>query len=147
MTNKEIISYSLLLAPIILGMGSGYFVSRKKIPKVKSKFNPPSWLFMVVWPILYLLLGVSSYLVWISKNISKNTYIILYLIHLVLLLVWWPYFVYYPNRIFSTITLIGLDLYAIILAFLFYAVNKTASYLLIPYIAWLSFASFLCYNT
>ena len=147
MTNKEIISYSLLLAPIILGMGSGYFVSRKKIPKVKSKFNPPSWLFMVVWPILYLLLGVSSYLVWISKNISKNTYIILYLIHLVLLLVWWPYFVYYPNRIFSTITLIGLDLYAIILAFLFYGVNKTASYLLIPYIAWLSFASFLCYNT
>ena len=147
MTNKEIISYSLLLAPIILGMGSGYFVSRKKIPKVKSKFNPPSWLFMVVWPILYLLLGISSYLVWISKNISKNTYIILYLIHLVLLLVWWPYFVYYPNRIFSTITLIGLDLYAIILVFLFYGVNKTASYLLIPYIAWLSFASFLCYNT
>jgi tryptophan-rich sensory protein len=147
MTNKEIISYSLLLAPIILGMGSGYFVSRVKIPKVKSKFNPPSWLFMVVWPILYLLLGYSSYLIWNSKNINKNTYIILYLIHLVLLLVWWPYFVYFPNRIFSTISLIGLDLYAIILAFLFYGVNKIASYLLIPYIAWLSFASFLCYNT
>lgn len=147
MTNKEIISYSLLLAPIILGMGSGYFVSRTKIPKVKSKFNPPSWLFMVVWPILYLLLGISSYLIWNSKNINKNTYIILYLIHLVLLLVWWPYFVYFPNRIFLTITLIGIDLYAIILAFLFYSVNKTASYLLIPYIIWLSFASFLSYNT
>jgi tryptophan-rich sensory protein len=147
MTNNQIISYTLLLSPIILGMGSGYFVSRKRIPKVKSKFNPPSWLFMVVWPILYLLLGYSSYLIWISKSINKNIYIILYGIHLLLLLIWWPYFVYFPNRIFSTITLIGLDLYAIILAFLFYGVNKTASYLLIPYIAWLSFASFLCYNT
>jgi tryptophan-rich sensory protein len=147
MTNNKIISYTLLLSPIILGMGSGYFVSRKRIPKVKSKFNPPSWLFMVVWPILYLLLGYSSYLIWISKSINKNIYIILYGIHLLLLLIWWPYFVYFPNRMFSTITLIGIDIYAIILAFLFYNVNKIASYVLIPYIVWLSFASFLCYNT
>ena len=38
----------ILLAPIILGLGSGYFVSRKEIPKVDSKFNPPGWVFAVV---------------------------------------------------------------------------------------------------
>ena len=55
--SNDTMSYILLTAPIILGIGSGYFVSRKKIPKVKSYLNPPSWLFGIVWPILYLLLG------------------------------------------------------------------------------------------
>jgi tryptophan-rich sensory protein len=54
---NSMISYILLTAPIILGLGSGYFVSRKRIPKVKSYLSPPPWLFGVVWPILYLLLG------------------------------------------------------------------------------------------
>ena len=95
-SNSSIISYILLTAPIILGLGSGYFVSRKKIPKVKSYLSPPSWLFGVVWPILYLLLGYSSYLIWNSNNLS---------------------------------------------------INMVAGYCLIPYVIWLSFASFLTSQT
>jgi benzodiazapine receptor len=144
--NKQIISYILLLSPIILGMGSGFLFRGKPISKVKSKFNPPGWVFGVVWPILYLLLGYSSYLIWNSNSSKRNTYLIIYIIHLLLLTAWWPYFLYFPNRYFATASLIFLFLYAIIISILFSQINKTASYFLIPYILWLSFASFLSYN-
>lgn len=147
---NDIISYILLTAPIILGLGSGYFVSRKRIPKVKSYLNPPSWLFGVVWPILYLLLGYSSYLIWNSTNISignKQFYLTLYAIQVLLVMSWWPYFVYYPNKFFATVTLILLAIFALIITVLFFPVNNIASYCLIPYIIWLSFASFLTSQT
>ncbi len=147
---NDIISYILLTAPIILGLGSGYFVSRKRIPKVKSYLNPPSWLFGVVWPILYLLLGYSSYLIWNSTNISignKQFYLTLYAIQVLLVMSWWPYFVYYPNKFFATVTLILLAIFALIITVLFFPVNNIASYCLIPYVIWLSFASFLTSQT
>ncbi len=147
---NDIISYILLTAPIILGMGSGYFVSRKKIPKVKSYLNPPSWLFGIVWPILYLLLGYSSYIIWNSKNLSissKQFYLILYAIQVLLVMTWWPYFIHYPNKFFATITLILLAIFALIVTVLFFSVSHIAGYCLIPYVIWLSFASFLTSQT
>ncbi len=148
--NNDIISYILLTAPIILGLGSGYFVSRKRIPKVKSYLNPPSWLFGVVWPILYLLLGYSSYLIWNSSNISmtnKQFYLTLYAIQVLLVISWWPYFIYYPNKLFATVTLILLAIFALIITILFFPVNNIAGYFLVPYVIWLSFASFLTSQT
>jgi benzodiazapine receptor len=148
--NNDIISYILLTAPIILGLGSGYFVSRKRIPKVKSYLNPPSWLFGVVWPILYLLLGYSSYLIWNSSNISmtnKQFYLTLYAIQVLLVISWWPYFIYYPNKLFATVTLILLAIFALIITILFFPVNNIAGYFLLPYVIWLSFASFLTSQT
>lgn len=144
--NNEIYGYILLLTPIVLGMGSGFLLRNKPISKVKSKLNPPSWLFGVVWPILYLLLGYSSYLIFNSNSSSKYTYLAIYIVHIILLTAWWPYFIYFPNRNFATCSLIFLFLYAIILSILFSTINKTASYCLIPYIIWLSFASYLSYN-
>ena len=148
--NNSIISYILLIAPIILGLGSGYFVSRKRIPKVKSYLNPPSWLFGVVWPILYLLLGYSSYLIWNSTNVNMSTkkfYLFLYAIQVILVMTWWPYFVYYPEKFFATVTLILLAIFALIITILFFPINNIAGYCLIPYVIWLSFASFLTSQT
>ena len=156
MNNKNIsmqntyISYILLLAPIILGLGSGYFVSRRRIPKVKSSINPPSWLFGVVWPILYLLLGYSSYLIWNTSSVNMNIkqfYLFLYAIQVLMVMAWWPYFVYYPNKLFSTITLILLAIFALIITILFFPINNIAAYCFIPYVIWLSFASFLTSQT
>jgi tryptophan-rich sensory protein len=148
--NNIIISYILLIAPIILGLGSGYFVSRKRIPKVKSYLNPPSWLFGVVWPILYLLLGYSSYLIWNSTNVNMSTkqfYLFLYAIQVILVMAWWPYFVYYPEKFFATVTLIFLAIFALIITILFFPINNVAGYCLIPYVIWLSFASLLTSQT
>jgi benzodiazapine receptor len=148
--NNSIISYILLTAPVILGLGSGYFVSRKRIPKVKSYLNPPSWLFGVVWPILYLLLGYSSYLIWNSSNINMSTkqfYLFLYAIQVLLVMAWWPYFIYYPDKLFATVTLILLAIFALVITILFFPINNVAGYSFIPYVIWLSFASFLTSQT
>ena len=148
--NNDIISYVLLTAPIILGLGSGYFVSRKRIPRVKSYLNPPAWLFGVVWPTLYLLLGYASYLIWNSSNIgmgNKQFYLTLYAVQLMLVISWWPYFIYYPNKLFATVTLILLAIFALVITVLFFPVNNIAGYCLIPYVIWLSFASFLTSQT
>ena len=139
-----------IFSPIILGLGSSaIFISRNKIPRVRSKWNPPGWIFGIVWPILYLLLGYASYLVWRDSENYKSSDNILqkYIIHLLLLIVWWPYFVYFPNTIFATISLFLLAISAVYIGWKFYIINKTAGYCLIPYTLWLFFANFLTSQT
>jgi tryptophan-rich sensory protein len=141
---KNIESYLWIFSPIILGLGSSAaLIPNKKIPKVRSKWNPPPWIFIVVWPILYLLLGYSSYLVWKQNDRKIDCTLQNYILHLFLLLCWWPYFVYFPNRDFATFSLFLLTIHAIYLANLFYDKIVIAGYCMIPYILWLSFATFL----
>ena len=140
--------YSILwiFSPIVLGLGSSsLLIPKNQIPRVRSKWNPPGWVFGVVWPILYLLLGYASYLVWQdggNQNILEK-----YIIHLVLLLLWWPYFVYFPNAGFATISLLLLAISAVYIGWNFYKINKTAGYCFIPYTLWLFFATFLTSQT
>ena len=141
---KNIESYTWIFLPIILGLGSSaILVPNKKIPKVRSEWNPPAWVFAVVWPILYLLLGYSSFLIWKKNGGKIDCLLQSYILHLFLLLCWWPFFVYFPNRDFATFTLFLLTIHAVYLASIFYEKDVVAGYCWIPYILWLSFATFL----
>jgi benzodiazapine receptor len=139
------INIIIIIIPFILGFISSLFVNKNNIPSVKSPINPPKWLFGFVWPILYLLLGYSSYLIYNSKSLNKNKIFILYIIHVILLTLWFPIFVNYYNRYLSFASLIFILLYAVYLYFEYYKINTIASYCLIPYILWLCFASYLTY--
>jgi len=143
-----------IFSPIVLGLGSSaLLIPRNQIPKVRSKWNPPGWVFGIVWPVLYLLLGYASYLVWENrdktgeKDKSREKILEKYIIHFVLLLLWWPYFVYFPNAGFATISLFLLAISAVYIGWNFYMINKTAGYCLVPYILWLFFATFLTSQT
>ena len=137
-----------IFSPIVLGLGSSaLLIPKNKIPRVRSKWNPPGWVFGVVWPILYLLLGYASYLVWKSSDKRIGNILEKYIIHLVLLLLWWPYFVYFPNAIFATISLFLLAISAVYIGWNFYKINKTAGYCWVPYTMWLFFATFLTSQT
>jgi tryptophan-rich sensory protein len=138
-------SIIIILLPFILGFISSLFINKQNIPSVKSPVNPPKWLFGVVWPILYLLLGYSSYLIYQSKSANKNKIFTLYIIHIILLSIWFPVFVNYYNRYLSFVSIIFILLYAIYLYFEYTKISITASYCLIPYILWLCFASYLTY--
>jgi tryptophan-rich sensory protein len=142
LTHKD---WIVLALPIVLGLGSGLLVSRSKIPT--SKYNPPPWVFMTVWPILYALMGYSSYLVYKSKNINRDEYLKLFYIHLGALILWWPIFVYFPNKMLALGSLVAIALIAAYIATKFYLVDKTAAYCLIPYLLWLCVASFLTYKS
>jgi len=108
----------------------------------KPSFNPPDWAFGVVWPILYVMMGVAAFLVWRKRTGSRQVRIALglFLAQLALNGIWTP--------IFFGLHMMGLALVEIILLWLailatiiaFWRISKTAACLLIPYILWVSFA-------
>ena len=102
----------------------------------KSELNPPSYVFGIVWPILYVLMMISAYLA------HKRIYGI-FIIQLVFNAAWSWLFFRFQMPLISLIDiylLIALNLY---IAALMYRENKLAFILFIPYVLWISFASYL----
>jgi tryptophan-rich sensory protein len=112
---------------------------------IKPAFAPPSWIFGVVWPILYLLMAVAAYRIWLRGRgeISSKKALTLYGIQLFLNFMW--------TIIFFKLRLIGLAFFELMLllifilltTFEFFRLDKTAGILMIPYILWVSFAGVL----
>ena len=110
----------------------------------KPFFNPPNYLFAPVWTVLYVLMGVSLYLVLqSSKSILKKRAVIIFSIQLLLNFFW--------SFIFFKFHLTGVALFDIICLWFFiigmipafYKVNKWAGLLQLPYLLWVSFAAVL----
>lgn len=141
-SNNTSIKVFIILLPFILGYLSSSLIEREEIPETSASIRPPKWLFGIVWPILYLLLGYSSYLI-MQKDMRVFK---IYLVHLLILSSWFPIFVKYPKTLFPKISIIIILLTAIYLYTLYSKISKKASYCLIPYIMWLSFATYLTFN-
>ena len=109
----------------------------------KPSWNPPNWLFAPVWTILYILMGIAFALILHSSNSNKNLAIRLFIIQFVLNLAWSFIFfnMHLPGWAFAEI--IFMLLFIILTIISFYRINKTAAYLLLPYLLWVSFASVL----
>lgn len=114
----------------------------------KPSFNPPDWLFAPVWTTLYILIGIAAYLVWTKRDkiVHFPRTIAIYLIQLILNLAWSFIFFYLHEIGFALAEIILLLIFIVITALTFYKIDKWAGYLFIPYILWVSFASFLTYN-
>lgn len=111
----------------------------------KPFFSPPNWVFGSVWTMLYLLMGISLYLVWVSKaqQKAKRLAMTFFFIQLGLNALWSILFfgLKSPSAAFIGIVLLWLTIFLTIRNFL--RISKVAGWLLIPYIAWVSFASVL----
>ena len=108
----------------------------------KSKFTPPSWVFGVVWPILYTMMFVSLFIVLNTKKCGFNC-IFYFATQFILNILWSPLFFNY-----RMIKLAYIDLFLIIyFTYLtykeFFKLNVYAGYLLLPYLCWLCYALFL----
>jgi len=109
----------------------------------KPTWNPPNWLFGPVWSILYILMGIALALIWQSSNSKKNKAILLFIIQFALNLAWSAIF-FGQHQIGLALIEILIMLAAILLTtFNFIKINRTAGYLMMPYILWVSFASCL----
>jgi len=114
----------------------------------KPSFNPPNWLFAPVWTSLYVLIGIAAYLVWIRKDSITHfpRTVAIYLIQLILNLAWSFIFFYLHEIGFALFEILLLLAVIIVNAVMFYKINKWAGLIFIPYILWVTFASFLTYN-
>jgi translocator protein len=138
----------ILICQIIGFLGSLFNI--KSIPSWYSKqkkpsFNPPSWIFGPVWTLLYLLMGISLYLVLISGK-ATTIPIIIFSIQLFLNLIWTGIFFGMKKPLLAFIEIILLWASILLNILTFYPISKVASYLLIPYILWVSFASILNFS-
>lgn len=105
----------------------------------KPFFNPPSFVFGPVWTTLYFLMGISLFLVWGKKKIDLRWF----WAQLSLNTIWSIIFFGLKNPLFALIIIIFLWISIFQTIKSFKKVNKKASYLLYPYIAWVSFAAIL----
>ena len=114
----------------------------------KPPLSPPAWLFPVVWSILFILMGIASYLVYTSGEDEKKVKCALtvYGIQLAVNFFWSPIFFNLQNYLFAFIWLILLWVLIVVNIVLFCRISETAGYLLVPYLLWVSFAGYLTYS-
>ncbi len=148
---KKIKKIALSIAiPLLIG-GVSTFLSGDQSAVYNNLMQPPlappPWLFGVVWPILYVLMGISAYLVSVSNapEKEKNKAFVFYWLQLAFNFFWSIWFFRFQLFGFSFLWLIVLLILAIANAVMFYDKNRAAGWLLVPYIAWLSFAAYLNY--
>ncbi len=117
---------------------------------IKPSFSPPNWLFGPTWIFLYFLMGISIYLIWSAfdnqelKSKAKKAFN-LFWIHLFFNAIWSIIFFGLQNPGLAFLNIIIIWLLILALMFKFWRINQLASYLLIPYFVWVSFASILNY--
>jgi translocator protein len=111
----------------------------------KPFFSPPNWIFGPVWTLLYLLMGVSLYLIWTHKGKKKQTHeaITYFLTQLACNFLWTPIFFGLKSPFLALIVIIVMWILIALTIKKFYMLSKTAGYLLIPYLLWVSFATIL----
>ena len=136
--------------PLVVGIISALFTmnSMKAFEMLnKPVLSPPGWLFPVVWTILYILMGISSYLIYNSSasQKEKSEALTVYLIQLALNFLWPTFFFTFSWYWYSLIWLLVLWVAVVIMILKFYKISKPAAYLNIPYIIWLTFAAYLNY--
>jgi tryptophan-rich sensory protein len=110
----------------------------------KPAFNPPGWIFGPMWSILYILMGISLFLIWRSApGALRNRALLIFGIQLLLNFAWSFVFFYFgqPGLAFAEIILLWICILAMILQFR--RISQTAALLQIPYLAWVGFAAYL----
>ncbi len=135
-----------LSCPLLVGFVASRF-SVEAAPVYASfvlpPLSPPGYVFGIAWTILYIMMGISCFLIWNSPHKQKRTPLLLYCVQLGVNFFWTFFFFNFDWKLFSffwILFLIGL-LYMCMREFL--PISKIAFWLLIPYMAWLLFASYL----
>lgn len=113
----------------------------------KPEWNPPNWIFGPVWTLLYILMGISVWIIW--KNYGLKTAAIpigFFVAQLVLNSLWSWFFFGLENVGLAFVDIIALWTFILITLIMFWKLNTWSGVLLIPYLAWVSFATVLNYN-
>lgn len=107
----------------------------------KPSWNPPAWIFGPVWTCLYLLMAIAAWLVW--KRVGWKFAVWLYLIQLSLNAVWTPIFFGAHELGWALAEIVALWFSILVTMIAFLRVSSVAGMMLVPYLAWVSFATFL----
>ncbi|MBN2487932.1 MAG: tryptophan-rich sensory protein [Methanosarcinaceae archaeon] len=114
----------------------------------KPFFSPPNWVFAPVWILLFTLMGISLYLVWIEgiSDRKVRSGILIFSFQLILNIVWSFLFFALQSPFYAFLEIIVLWFAILLTIYQFNKINRNASYLLVPYLFWVSFAAILNFS-
>ena len=147
---KKSVKYLILCLAVPLAAGGlSSFLTRDSMEQFqklnKPPLTPPGWLFPVVWTVLFLMMGLASYLVWRSDG-PRHTVrgaLTLYGIQLGFNFFWTILFFNMDRYLFAFFWLIALEILILATVVRFYRLSRTAGYLMVPYLLWVAFAGYL----
>ncbi|HIT72277.1 MAG TPA: tryptophan-rich sensory protein [Candidatus Fimicola cottocaccae] len=136
---------SILIALAVGGLSG--FISMGSMDTYENlqrpALSPPSWVFPVVWTILFILMGIASYIVYMSNSDIKGKALKVYAIQLAVNFIWPLIFFNGQKYFLAFVWLLFLIVLIVETILLFKEVNKKAAILLIPYLLWTIFAGYL----
>lgn len=142
---------AVFIASIAASLVAGFIGSLATTPNIptwynaldKPLLNPPSWVFGPVWSILYVLMGIALALIILQR--SKRAYhaYVWFGVQLALNTLWSVVFFGLQSPVGGIIVIGALIVSIIMTIRAFWAIDRTAAYLLIPYLLWVSFAAYL----
>jgi tryptophan-rich sensory protein len=149
MSNSNAFKLFISLAlPLLLGAIAGMFTA-EAIPGWydllnRPSFNPPNWIFGPVWITIYVLMGISFFLIWKQSESKKRSQAItIFLIQMGLNFAWSFIFFHFKIIGLALIEILFLWLSIILMLVKFYKINPIAAYLNLPYLLWVTFAVIL----
>lgn len=143
--NIKKLIFSIVITFIIGGFFA-IFTNMDFYKNLNKPFDVPAIIFPVVWSVLYILMGISLYLISSSNSQEKNRAILIYYIQLITNSLWTLFFFGLKWFLFSFFWIILLIILVFIMIYEFYKINKIAAYINIPYLLWLLFAAYLNYS-
>ena len=145
---RLIISIAICLLASAIGSISSYSsIQTWYLTLQKPAFNPPNWVFGPAWITLYLLMGVSLYLVWEKglRDRKARISVSVFGVQLALNVLWSVLFFGLRSPLYGMVVIVMLWAAIALTILRFMAISKKAGLILVPYIAWVSFAAVLNY--
>lgn len=131
----------------IAGMATASSILNWYVYLNKPWFNPPNWIFGPVWTVLYILMGIALYLIWrLPVSAERNRAMLLFFVQLLLNFAWSFIFFSFHQIGWALVNIICLGISIIATIYSFFLLSKKASWLLLPYIVWVSFATILNFS-
>jgi tryptophan-rich sensory protein len=137
-----------ILLPLGIGGIAGIFTS-EAIPGWyatlhQPSFNPPNWVFGPVWTTLYIIMGISLFLIWkLPASKQRNQAILIFMVQLLFNFCWSFFFFYFKMIGLALIDISVLWIMIIFMLVRFYVIKPVAAYINIPYLLWVTFATAL----
>lgn len=135
-----------LLIPLATGGLSGFLTKEhtSAFQNVRQPpLSPPGFLFPIVWTILFILMGISAYLIYTAESDQKQKALVFYGIQLAVNFIRPLIYFNFQNYLFAFILIILLWVLILAMILSFYQIDHTAAFLQIPYLCWVTFAAYL----
>lgn len=150
------VNWKVLAAFVLVCLSAGFIGSFFTVDNIptwyanlrKPDLAPPNWVFAPVWTTLYVLMGVSAYLVWQkgAGKKEKKTALTFFGVQLILNVLWSVMFFGLRNPFYGLVEIVVLWIAIATTIIGFDRVSRSAAFLMMPYLLWVSFAGYLTYE-